>query len=302
MQDCNDADITAFLHLCQRTGLDPWARQIYLINRREKVPGTRDQYRDKWQPQTGIDGFRVIAQRHGDIYRGQTAPEWCGDDGVWMPVWLKKGTPPAASRVGVLRSDRDEPVWGIAVFSEFAQYTSGGDLNAMWKTKSSHMIAKCAEAAALRKAFPQDMAGLTIAEEVGANRPTRVESTRVTPSGPVDNSELTGKPAPKDTPKKSDAPKASAVKAAGDSMTPEQQRTFLRLRREADVGDAKAYASQHLGRTINSLGELTQGDAAKLIENLEAMLGADEPGQPEVIDAEVVDEGQATTEQPAAQQ
>lgn len=263
-----EGDVSAFLHLCQRTGLDPWSRQIYLIERA-----------GKWTPQTAIDGFRVIAERRPE-YKGQTAPEWCGEDGEWRTVWLDK-KPPAAARVGILRSDRDDPVWGIAVFSEFAQYKSGGGLTSMWDTKSSHMIAKCAEAAGFRKAFPQDIAGLVTGDEADAferaQARTRVVSQRV-PSGPVDNSELTGTPSAL-------AAKRAAPEKPDDRMSSEQQKTLLRLIREAQVGDSKAYASHLLGRKVTSLGQLTQGDAVQLIDNLEAMLaGDDEPAQGELVE------------------
>ena len=159
--DAPEGDQQVFLHVCQRTGLDPFARQIYMIARNDRDSPTGK----KWSIQTGIDGFRVVAQRSG-LYRGQTPVEWCGPDGAWRDVWLDPKKPPAAARVGVLRSDFDAPVWATAIFTEYAATARGGGLTRMWAEKPSIMIAKCAEALALRKAFPQDLSGIYTSDEM----------------------------------------------------------------------------------------------------------------------------------------
>jgi phage recombination protein Bet len=162
LQDAPEADLAVFLHHCQRTGLDPFARQIYMIARWDS-----QLKREIYTIQTGIDGFRSIAETHPQ-YDGQIGPQWCGPDGSWTDVWLKAG-PPTAARVGIVRKDRREPIWGVALFQEYAGTVKSGDgykLNSMWRTKPAHMIAKCAEALGLRKAFPKRLAGLYTPEEV----------------------------------------------------------------------------------------------------------------------------------------
>lgn len=141
-------DLAFFFHQAQRTGLDPFARQIYMINR-----GGR------WGIQTSIDGFRIIAQRSGQ-YAGQTAPYWCGDDGVWKDVWLSN-TPPTAAKIGVYRTNFAEPTWAIARWESYAVMN-----NPIWKKMPDVMLAKCAESLALRKAFPNDLSGIYTDEEM----------------------------------------------------------------------------------------------------------------------------------------
>jgi phage recombination protein Bet len=147
-RDCNEVEFQLFAYVCRRTGLDPFRKQIYAIKRQNRVGF-----------QTGIDGFRAIASRN-PLYEGQTPPQWCGDDGVWRDVWLSK-TPPAAARVGVYRRGCREPFMGVARTDAYRV-----DSNELWKKMPDVMIAKCAEALALRKAFPEDLSGVHTKDEM----------------------------------------------------------------------------------------------------------------------------------------
>ena len=171
------AELAVFLHYAQRTGLDPFARQIYMIER-----GGR------FTIQASIDGLRIVAQRSGE-YAGQVGPFWCGPDGVWTDVWLEK-EPPVAAKVGVMRLGFTEPLWGVA---KFDSYNANSPI---WKKMPDTMIAKCAEALALRKAFPNDLSGIYTSEEMEQAEVVPVKTTtleipdnNVTPIKP--NTEIT---------------------------------------------------------------------------------------------------------------
>ena len=143
-----DDELKMFLWVASKTGLDPFARQIHAVKREGKLC-----------IQTGIDGYRLIAERTGEV-DGQQGPEWCDEEGNWSDVWMEE-RPPHAARVLVYRRGRAHPFTGIAHYTGYVQTrNSDGAPVKRWRADSPGMLAKCAEALALRKAFPQELSGL----------------------------------------------------------------------------------------------------------------------------------------------
>ncbi|MBU8834158.1 recombinase RecT [Mycolicibacterium goodii] len=201
IEDASQGDLDLFFHYCRTTGLDPFRRQIYMIGRRTKVkewnPNTRSQD-EKWVMkytiQTGIDGYRrngrEAAKRLGDELRFD-GPYWCGDDGEWKEVW-PASTPPTAAKYTIYRNG--EPFSAVVHYDEFVQtnaiYEGRGDNrrkvgeepNSMWAKMPRNQIAKCAEAMAWRRAYPDDFSGIDLED---AAQPTVIDQDGNVESGPA---------------------------------------------------------------------------------------------------------------------
>ncbi len=131
--------------------LDPVRKQIHFVKRWDNMRNA-----DVWSSQVSIDGFRAIAEDTGK-YDGQDEPEFdCDDEGRVL-----------VARVRVFRKDMSRASVGVAYWEEFVQTKKGGEPLHMWAKMPRHMLAKCAEALALRKAFPEQLAGLYAPEEMG---------------------------------------------------------------------------------------------------------------------------------------
>jgi phage recombination protein Bet len=141
-------ELEIFLHQCRKTGLDPLAKQIYFQKRKNWKTGE-----ETITIITGIDGYRLIADRTGK-YAGNDDPEY--DDPEKQPTWAK---------VTVYKMVEGQRC-AFTATARWTQYFPGDKLGFMW-TKMPHlMLGKCAEALALRKAFPAELSGVYTAEEM----------------------------------------------------------------------------------------------------------------------------------------
>lgn len=146
-----DDELKLFLYQAQKSGLDPLAKQIYCIHRYQDGA-------EKMTIQTAIDGFRVVADR-SSTYAGQDAPEYVHDKNGQL----------VAAKVKVYKFKGDNrylAAEGFALYNEYCQRKKDGTPMAMWAKMPYTMLAKCAEAQALRKAYPQDLSGIYTTDEM----------------------------------------------------------------------------------------------------------------------------------------
>jgi len=152
----NDDEFELFLHACQRTGLDPFMKQIYAVKRPERQKdGT---WRESMSIQTAIDGYRLIAERTGKYSPGKEPTYQYDQNGniVSATAYVKKQTADGTWH----------EVAATAFFNEYCQKTKEGKPTKFWMQLGHAMIAKCAEALALRKSFPAELSGLYTKEEM----------------------------------------------------------------------------------------------------------------------------------------
>ena len=109
---------------------------------------------------TSIDGMRLIAERSG---------KYCGQEGpvlVTNPGYGKTyGSAKNLRRVS--RSDFKTVLWAVVRYHAYVQTKKDGTPSGLWKKMPDVMLSKCAEALALRKAFPQELSGLYTNDEMG---------------------------------------------------------------------------------------------------------------------------------------
>jgi phage recombination protein Bet len=156
-----DEFIEPFLKLCERRNLSPEANHIYLVPRWDSKAK-----RERWVPQPSIDGYRLIATRTG---------HYAGSD---EPIFLEGEKHPTKATVTVYRVVAGVrcPFTASVYWDEFVPKETQAF---MWNKMPHVMLAKVAEAQALRKAFPEDLSGLYTDDEMAQANTTEASFREV---------------------------------------------------------------------------------------------------------------------------
>jgi phage recombination protein Bet len=139
-----EAELKLYLYDCVRQGVHPLDRLLHFTKRG-----------GKYTPVTSIDLMRIRAADTGE-YAGNDDAIFKSDD---------HSGPPDSATITVWRLVQQQR-YGFTATARWTEYCPPSGQDHMWRKMPYTMIAKCAEALALRKGFPRQLAGLYAREEM----------------------------------------------------------------------------------------------------------------------------------------
>ena len=159
----SDAEAFVFNSWCAHNGLDPWRREAYLVkygNNPAQMLTAKDAFTKRAEANPRYQGQKagvVVINRNGEIENRVGELVLDGEEivGGWADVYVK---------------DYVTPISAVVNFRERCQYKDGKP-QAKWATSPGLMIRKCALVAALREAFPNDVGGMYVPDEMGFEEP-----------------------------------------------------------------------------------------------------------------------------------
>lgn len=151
-----DDELKLFSAVCKKTGLDPFMKQIYAVKRK-----------DQMTIQTSIDGYRLIAERTGKYAPGRESTYSYDKNGKLQ------------SATSYVKKQTADGTWHEVAASAYYDEYKPNYSSQFWDSKAHIMLAKCAEALALRKAFPNELSGLYSDEEMHQAGMSSVQSVQL---------------------------------------------------------------------------------------------------------------------------
>lgn len=146
-KNATDDEFKIFCYAVNRTGLDPFMKQIHAVKRWNNKTGREDM-----SIQVGIDGYRLIADRTGN---------YAGSDDTLFDNDKK----PKKATVTVYKMVQGHRC-AFTATARWSEYYPGDKQGFMWNKMPCVMLGKVAEALALRKAFPAELSGIYTNEEM----------------------------------------------------------------------------------------------------------------------------------------
>ena len=155
-KNISNDEFEVFLLICKSSGLNPFKRQIYAIQRGGQMT-----------IQTSIDGYRLIAERTGCYAPGKEPTYEMGEH---LPI----------SATAFVKKRTSDGFWheigATAYWDEYAQKNSP-----FWSRMPRLMLSKCAESLALRRAFPNELSGIYTEDEMGQDPQSKPVDIEVAP-------------------------------------------------------------------------------------------------------------------------
>lgn len=176
MHICPAADakeVAYFMELCRAQRLNPFLNEAYLVKFKDNPAQIMVAHkvlvkRAEAHPQ--YDGMEhgVVVLRNGEVHHEQRGAVYAEAGEKLIGGWCK-----------VYRKDRRMPIYAERSLKSMDK----GQAN--WKSMPDLMIDKCAQAAALREAFPDELRSMYVQEEMGSVPPQEVTPDEV--SAPPEN-------------------------------------------------------------------------------------------------------------------
>lgn len=166
----SDADVVRFAMLCKAQGLNPWVNDAYCVG---------------YDTQDGAK-FNLITSHQAFLKRAEASPQY---DGMRSGVVVQVGDGEPIKREGDLVYKGETLVGGWAEVYRKDRLVPSSDALSLavfstgrsrWKDDPAGQICKCAEASAVRKAYPSSLSGLRCREEMDAVHEATVAAKRAT--------------------------------------------------------------------------------------------------------------------------
>lgn len=170
-RNASDDELKLFVQVCKGAQLNPFLRQVHFVKRWDSKEG-----REVGAIQVGIDGFRSIAESSNQ-YAGNDDPIYEGEKDIEYGKEKKKVAVPLKATVTVYKLMEGQR-YGFTATARWEEYYPGERIGFQWHIRPYMMLGKCAEALALRKAFPKLLSGMYASEEMDKTAQVDVEAKR----------------------------------------------------------------------------------------------------------------------------
>jgi phage recombination protein Bet len=201
--DCNSVEFDQFMHVAAQLGLDPLRKHIYAFVFNKDKPEKR-----RMSIVVGIDGFRSVAKRSGEYRPDTRAPRFTYDAKIANEATNPLGIVSAEVSVFQYCHNDWHEVTAVAYWDEFAPIVEGGEWTSSedgrrffkkngktqldpnkdnWRKMPRVMLAKCAEAQAIRRAWPDDLSAVYADEEIDRAKTIDLTATEIAEKANIEN-------------------------------------------------------------------------------------------------------------------